>query len=78
MGSPPGFGPTEPASVADMFSTPPREDHTVGVSDSSAACHLKSFTRHVLKKVDSSLIWEPPKRPLVKPVLPMRSKRLVA
>ena len=38
VGGPPGFGPAEPtAGVADMFSTPPQEDHTVHVSDSSAA-----------------------------------------
>ena len=59
MGGPPSFDPAEPAVVADMFSTPPREDRTVYVSDSSAARRLKSFTRRMLKKVDSPLIREP-------------------
>jgi hypothetical protein len=33
----------------------------VDVSDNSTARHLKSFTKRVLNKVDSSLIREPPK-----------------
>ena len=38
VGGPPDFGPAEPAAVVvDMFSTPPQEDRTVVVSDSSAA-----------------------------------------
>jgi hypothetical protein len=51
---------------------------TVDVSDSSAARHLKSVTRHVLKKVDSPLIREPPKQPPAKLVLSWRSRRLAA
>jgi hypothetical protein len=58
---PPGFSLVEPAAVAYMFITPPREDHTVDVSNNSAARRLKSFTRRVLNKVDSPLIREPPK-----------------
>ena len=58
VGGLPGFGPIEPAD-ADMFSMLPWDDHTVDVSDNSAACRLKSFTRRVLKKVDSPLIREP-------------------
>jgi hypothetical protein len=69
-----------------MFSTLPREDRTVDVSEdctvnisnSSAARRLKSFTRRVLKKVDSPLILEPSKQPPAKPVLPWLSRRLVA
>ena len=60
-GGPPGFGLPEASADADVFSMPPREDRTIDVSDSSAARRLKSFTRHVLKKVDSPLIREPPK-----------------
>ena len=52
-----------------MFSTLLREDRTVDISDSSAACRLKSFTRRVLKKVDSLLIHEPPKQCPAKSVL---------
>jgi hypothetical protein len=62
----------------DMFSTPPWKDRTVDVSDSSVTCSLKSFIRHVLKKVDSPLIREPPKQPPAKPVLLWRSRRLAA
>ena len=51
---------------------------TVDVSDSSAARRLKSFTRCVLKKVDSPLIREPSKQSPAKPVLPLRSRRLAA
>ena len=51
----PGFSPGEPVD-ADMFRMPPWDDHTVDISDSSAACRLKSFTRRMLKKVDSPLI----------------------
>jgi hypothetical protein len=61
-----------------MFSTPPWEDRTVDVRDSSAARRLKSLTRHVLKKVDSPLIREPPKQPPAKPVLPLWSMWLAA
>ena len=78
MGGPPGFSPAEPVVVADMFVTPPWEDRMVDVSDSSAARRLKSFTRRMLKKVDSSLIHEPPKQPPAKPMLPWRSRRLLA
>ena len=57
-GGPPGFGLPEATTDADMFSmlhrTPPQE----------------SFTRRVLKKVDSPLIREPPNQPLAKPVMP--------
>jgi hypothetical protein len=35
-----------------MFSTPPWEDRTVDVRDSSTVRRFKSFTRRVLKKVD--------------------------
>jgi hypothetical protein len=73
-----GFGLAETIAVADMFSTLNREDRTIDVSDSSAARRLKSFTRLVLKKVDSLLIREPPKKPLAKSVLPLRSRRLAA
>lgn len=55
-----GFGSAKPVD-ADMFRTPTQDDHTVDISDSCATCRLKSFTRRVLKKVDSSLIPEPPK-----------------
>ena len=72
------FGLAKPAAAVDMFSTPPREDRTVDVSDSSAARCLKSFTRRMLKKVDSSLIREPPKQPPAKPMMPWRSRRLAA
>ena len=72
------FGLAKPAAAVDMFSTPPREDRTVYVSDSSAARRLKSFTRRMLKKVDSPLIREPPKQPPAKSVLPWRSRRLAA
>jgi hypothetical protein len=62
VGGPPGFGPAEPTAVVDMFTMPPWGDRTVNVNDSSAARRLKSFTRRVLKKVDSSFIRElPPK-----------------
>jgi len=61
-----------------MFSMPPREDCTVDVSDSFAARRLKSFTRRMLKKVDSPLIREPPKQPPAKSVLPWRCRRLAA
>jgi hypothetical protein len=61
-----------------MFSTPSPEDRTINVSDSSAARRLKTFTRCVLKKVDSSLIREPPKQPPAKPVMPWWSRRLAA
>jgi hypothetical protein len=61
-----------------MFSMPPREDHTVDVSDSSTAHRLKSFTRRVLKKVDSPIIRDPPKQPPAKQVLPWRNRWLVA
>jgi hypothetical protein len=61
-----------------MFSTPPWEDRTVDVSDSSTARRLKSLTRRMLKKVDSPLIRKPPKQPPAKPVLPLRSRRLAA
>jgi len=50
----------------------------VDVSDSSTARRLKSFTKRVLKKVDSPLIREPPKQPPAKPVLSWRSRRFVA
>jgi hypothetical protein len=43
-----------------MFSTPPWEDRMVDVSASFAACRLKSFTRRVLKKVNSPLILSLP------------------
>ena len=78
MGDPPGFGTAEPTADAGLFSTPPREDHSIDVSDSSAARRLKSFTRCVLKKVDSPFIREPPKQPPAIPVMPWRSRRLVA
>jgi hypothetical protein len=45
----------------------------VDVNDTSAAHRLKSFTRRVLKKVDSPLIREPAKHPLAKQVLPCRA-----
>lgn len=48
--------PIELAVVANMFSIPLREDRTIDVNDSSATRRLKSFTRRVLKKVDSPLI----------------------
>jgi hypothetical protein len=54
------------------------DDYTVDVSDSSAARRLKSFIRRMLKKVDSPLTREPSKQPPAKPVLPWRSRRLVA
>ena len=69
VGGPPGFGSGEPTRDADMFSTPPREDHTVDVSDTFPARRLKSLTR-VLKKVDSPLIREAPKQPPARPMLP--------
>ena len=78
MGNPPGFGTAEPTADAGLFSTPPREDHSIDVSDSSAARRLKSLTRHVLKKVYSPLIREPPKQPPAKSVLPWRCRRLAA
>ena len=56
MGGPPRLDPIELAVVANMFSIPLREDRTIDVNDSSATRRLKSFTRRVLKKVDSPLI----------------------
>jgi hypothetical protein len=50
----------------------------VDISDNSAARRLKSFTQHMLKKVDSPLIREPHKQSPAKLVLPLQSKRLVA
>jgi hypothetical protein len=73
---PPGFGLVEPTADVDMFSTPPRDGHLVDVSDSSATRRLKSFTKRVLKKVDSPLICEPPKQPPTKSALSLRIKRL--
>lgn len=40
VGGPPGFGPAEPIVGADMFSTSPRDDHMVDVSDNSATRRL--------------------------------------
>ena len=77
VGGLPGFGSAKHTVDADMFSTPPREDHTVDVSDTFPARRLKSFMR-VLKKVDSSLIREAPKQPPARPVLPWWSRRLAA
>jgi hypothetical protein len=53
-----------------MFSVPPWDDHIVDVSNSSAARRLKSFSRRVLKKVDSLIIRDPLKQPPAKSVLP--------
>ena len=76
VGGPPRFGPSEPTAVVDMFSMPPREDRTVDVSDNSATRRLKSFTRRMLKNVDSSLICKPPNQPPAKPVPSPWNRRL--
>lgn len=75
VGFPPGFGPAEPTTDADLLSMPPRDGHPIEDSDNSVAHRLKSFTKGVLKNVDTPLIRQPPKQPSpARPVLPLLSK----
>ena len=72
-----GFGLTVPMANNGLLSTPPWNSPSTGDSDNSVAYHLKSFTKRVLKKVNSPLIRQPPKQPSPsKPALLKRSKRL--
>lgn len=78
-GYPSGMGPAEPTANADQLSTTSRDGHSAKDNDNSTARHLKSFTKRVLKKVNSLLLRQPPKQTsLAKPVLLLRSKRLTA
>lgn len=62
-----------PTSVLDidLLSMLSRDNHLV-ISDNSVARCLNNFTKRVLKKVDTSLIHQPPKQSLpAKPMLPV-------
>jgi hypothetical protein len=56
VGYPPGFDLAEPTAATDLLSTPPRDNHPTEGNENSTARRLKSFTKQVLKKVNSTLI----------------------
>jgi hypothetical protein len=72
-GYPPGFGPVQMDP-----STPPEDTNQTVDDDASFKCCLDNFTKAMVCKRDSPLIYEPPMQPLAKSVLPWQSRRLAA
>ena len=70
-----GFGPVH---LTTDPNAPPGDGHQTVDNDDSFKCLLNNFTKAVVRKKASPLICEPPKPPLAKTVLPLRSKRLAA